>query len=137
MILTSPSCAIWTTRRGVASASILTTASSRSRFPMSLVSRFLDGKWFLLPPGAYVYAGDMTERLTNGAVKAMKHRVRNSPSARGAHVFFTQPSVDLVIKVAEQYVSHQDPPLAPLKYGDWHDMKVAMAFGTTKIGTKA
>ena len=46
----------------------------------------------------------MTERLTNGAVKAMKHRVRGAPYARGAHVFFTQPSDDFVIKVAEQYV---------------------------------
>jgi len=97
---------------------------------------FLDGKWFLLPPGAYVYAGDMTERLTNGAVKAMKHRVRNAPSARGAHVFFTQPSEDLVIKVAEQYVSYQDPPLPLLRYGDWHDIKVTQAFGTALVGSR-
>merc|ERR1719498_1685858 len=97
---------------------------------------FLNGKWFLLPPGAYVYAGDMTERLTNGAVNAMKHRVRNAPYARGAHVFFTQPSEDLVIKIAEQYVSCQDPPLAPVRYGDWHDIKVAAAFGTAFVGTK-
>jgi isopenicillin N synthase-like dioxygenase len=97
---------------------------------------FLDGKWYLLPPGAYVYAGDMTERLTNGAVKATKHRVRNAPGARGAHVFFTQPSEDTVIKVAEQYVSRQDPPLRTIKYGEWHDIKVNAAFGTTLIGTK-
>jgi hypothetical protein len=97
---------------------------------------FLHGKWYLLPPGAYVYGGDMTERLTNGAVKAMKHRVRNAPYARGAHVFFTQPSDDLVIKVAEQYVSYQDPPLPPVRYGDWHDIKVTAAFGTAFVGTK-
>ena len=78
----------------------------------------------------------MTERLTNGAVKAMKHRVRGAPYARGAHVFFTQPSDDFVIKVAEQYVSYQNPPLPPVRYGDWHDIKVTAAFGTAFVGTK-
>jgi len=74
--------------------------------------------------------------MGNGAVKAMKHRVRNAPGARGAHVFFTQPSEDTLIKVAEQYVSYQDPPLSPLKYGDWHDIKVKAAFGTDLVGNK-
>ena len=41
----------------------------------------------------------------------------------------------LYVRLAGE-VSYQDPPLPPVRYGDWHDIKVTAAFGTAFVGTK-
>ena len=41
----------------------------------------------------------------------------------------------LYVRLARE-VSYQNPPLPPVRYGDWHDIKVTAAFGTAFVGTK-
>lgn len=122
----------------------------------------VDGEWQVLPaPPGYVvaFAGDMLERLTNGHTKALMHRVcmgpaasppsgcelrGNSPSqgqsalqrptARQAHIIFLQPDWDTVVQPLQAFRSGTDADLKPIRYGDWHQEKVSLAFGLSRYG---
>lgn len=118
---------------------------------------FVRGEWHTIetPPGCrVVIAGDMLERLTNGRVKALLHRVvippehtasakkgrRKGPRILGgseaascrrqSHVLFLQPDRDTVVAPLARFLQ-KDPKmnLPPVRYRDWHSEKVNLAFG--------
>mmetsp|Transcript_116373 Transcript_116373/g.336126 ORF Transcript_116373/g.336126 Transcript_116373/m.336126 type:complete len:404 (+) Transcript_116373:133-1344(+) len=100
-----------------------------------------NGEWVSIepPPGCLVIlAGDMMERLTNGHIKACLHRVRIDKASeprkagttrRQSHIMFLQPDTDTVIAPLPQFLSEAGGNLDPIRYGDWHKMKVNLAFG--------
>lgn len=104
----------------------------------------IDGAWWSVEPEdgcMLVFAGDMLERLTNGRVKALKHRVRlpekhkasnrsHGPDAvcRQAHILFLQPSRDTVVQPLRRYLKGDVSDLEPIRYGDWHNIKAGLAF---------
>lgn len=103
---------------------------------------FIGGQWCpLQPPEKYalLFAGDMLERLTNGRIKALLHRValdgdtsaapRHRPVARQSHVLFLQPDAQTVVQPLSSTLSGNATDLGPVRYGDWHREKVALAFG--------
>lgn len=104
------------------------------------------------PPGcALVFAGDMLERLTNGSVKALKHRVRLGPGAsdgsaaagdgptpmacyaprsaavRQSHILFVQPDKDTIVQPFRAYLRGDGTDMQPVRYGDWHSRKSNLA----------
>ncbi|CAE7523419.1 2ODD19 [Symbiodinium necroappetens] len=103
---------------------------------------FAHGSWQVLeePPegGALLFAGDMLERLTNGQIKALPHRVhvqKESMEASGtwpltpqSHIIFLQPDSDTWVAPLKPYLLNNGNDLAPIRYGDWHQMKVRLAF---------
>lgn len=101
----------------------------------------IDGSWHALhPPEGYalIFAGDMLERLTNGTVKALKHRVCLEhaeepagccPSAvRQAHIVFLQPDKNTVVQPLHQYLRGDGTDLPAVRYMDWHSQKTSLAF---------
>ncbi|CAE7552628.1 2ODD19 [Symbiodinium sp. CCMP2456] len=103
---------------------------------------FAHGSWQVLeePPegGALLFAGDMLERLTNGQIKALPHRVHvqkeslevsdGGRGARQSHIIFLQPDSDTWVAPLKPYLLNNGNDLAPIRYGDWHQMKVRLAF---------
>jgi len=114
------------------------------------------GEWQPLhrPDCVVLFAGDMLERLTNGRTKALLHRVlleplepeqaeanaggaawsadvrfRRRPTARQSHVFFLQPDWETIVQPLAPFRSGTDADLPPIRYGDWHQEKVSLAFG--------
>mmetsp|Transcript_86523 Transcript_86523/g.222884 ORF Transcript_86523/g.222884 Transcript_86523/m.222884 type:complete len:522 (-) Transcript_86523:52-1617(-) len=95
------------------------------------------------PPGyGVLFAGDMLERLTNGHVRAMLHRVYldeadsagaeqacGRPIMRQSHILFLQPDRDSVVGPLKPFLSSDGANLEPVRYGDWHTNKVSLAFG--------
>lgn len=100
----------------------------------------LNGGWRHLEPPegcVLVFAGDMLERLTNGRVKALKHRVclEGEAASRGeedvvrqCNIFFLQPDKATVVQPLRQYIREDNTDLSPVKYGDWHHLKTRLAF---------
>lgn len=97
------------------------------------------GRWFALQPPegcALVFAGDMLERLTNGTVRALKHRVLlsgdgdapRSVAVRQAHIIFLQPDRNTVVQPLKAYLRGDGADLKPVRYGDWHKTKAGLAF---------
>eukprot|EP00747_Dinoflagellata_sp_TGD_P025346 gnl/TRDRNA2_/TRDRNA2_131194_c0_seq1.p1 gnl/TRDRNA2_/TRDRNA2_131194_c0~~gnl/TRDRNA2_/TRDRNA2_131194_c0_seq1.p1 ORF type:complete len:104 (-),score=7.47 gnl/TRDRNA2_/TRDRNA2_131194_c0_seq1:86-397(-) len=93
------------------------------------------------PPGcALLFAGDMLERLTNGKIQALRHRVciDSSPAeastqvrpqaARQSHIVFVQPDRNSIIQPLQSYRRGDHTDLEPIKYGDWHKRKSSLAF---------
>eukprot|EP00930_Biecheleria_cincta_P096187 TRINITY_DN88062_c0_g1_i1.p1 TRINITY_DN88062_c0_g1~~TRINITY_DN88062_c0_g1_i1.p1 ORF type:complete len:520 (-),score=68.63 TRINITY_DN88062_c0_g1_i1:140-1699(-) len=116
---------------------------------------WVDGCWQKLePPEGFslLFAGDMLERLTNGQVKALLHRVRmpeqKQPEiahctsrpmfsekrfpcervVRQSHIFFLQPDSDSLVAPLTRYRANDGTDLQPVRYGDWHKAKVNLAF---------
>jgi len=102
---------------------------------------FANGSWQVLedPPqgGALLFAGDMLERLTNGRIKALPHRVHVQPESlscdsrrgvRQSHIIFLQPDSDTWVAPLKPYLLNDGNDLDPIRYGDWHHMKVSLAF---------
>ncbi|CAE7210507.1 2ODD19 [Symbiodinium natans] len=105
---------------------------------------FAHGSWQVLeePPegGALLFAGDMLERMTNGQIKALPHRVhvqtdsleaQSDPGKRGvrqSHILFLQPDSDTWVAPLRPYLLNNGNDLDPIRYGDWHQMKVNLAF---------
>lgn len=114
---------------------------------------FIDSRWFPItpPPGfSLLFAGDMLERLTNGKIKALLHRVEidvQEPASwvlkpdsekglaiyRQSHILFLQPDEDTII---QPLIAFQDSKsgsnFEPIRYGDWHKQKVQLAFNREK-----
>lgn len=110
-----------------------------------------DDTWLSLdsPRGcALLMAGDSLERLTNGMVKAVQHRVcmadeersstsfpemkfdcRSLEGARQSHILFLAPSADTLVAPLQCQLRHDGTDLAAVRYGDWHRAKVNLAFG--------
>ncbi|CAE8585141.1 unnamed protein product [Polarella glacialis] len=113
----------------------------------------IDGSWHLCePPQGFslLFAGDMLERLSNGRIKALVHRVRVEPSSpvspsspslgaqgtpggrkpvvRQSHILFLQPDADSIVAPLVPYQTDGGPCLEPVRYGDWHNTKVELAF---------
>jgi len=98
---------------------------------------------------ALLMAGDSMERLTNGVVKAVQHRVcmdsmdeerssvtspekfdcRSLEGARQSHILFLAPSADTLVAPLQCQLRHDGTDLAAVRYGDWHRAKVNLAFG--------
>lgn len=98
---------------------------------------------------ALLMAGDSLERLTNGLVKAVQHRVcmalseerssasfpeprfdcRSLEGARQSHILFLAPSADTLVAPLRCLLRHDGSDLAAVRYGDWHRAKVNLAFG--------
>merc|ERR1711879_87852 len=55
-------------------------------------------------------------------------RMQRSPE-RQSHIFFLQPDWDTIVKPLQRYMSGANCDLPPVRYGDWHQEKVALAFG--------
>ncbi|CAE7671477.1 2ODD19, partial [Symbiodinium pilosum] len=111
---------------------------------------FAHGSWHVLeePPegGALLFAGDMLERMTNGRIKALPHRVHvqtesleaapklqeegggGQPGVRQSHILFLQPDSDTWVAPLRPYLLNNGNDLDPIRYGDWHQMKVRLAF---------
>jgi len=106
------------------------------------------GGWQRLQPPndcAVLFAGDMLARLTNGKVPALVHRVcieeensceklpvRDRDPVRQAHILFLQPDRETIIQPLKPYLSGTGHDLQPIRYGDWHQKKVELAFGHCK-----
>ncbi|CAE7716119.1 unnamed protein product, partial [Symbiodinium pilosum] len=96
-----------------------------------------DGRWLPLQPppsGGLLFAGDMLERMTNGQVRALVHRVcldlgheSSVPSVvRQSHILFIQPDRNTVVRPLRPFCTGNDLP--PVRYGDWHKSKTSLAF---------
>lgn len=103
----------------------------------------IGGEWRSLhPPKGYVlvFAGDMMQRLTNGRVPALKHRVcleaegrtlvqgGAHQAVRQSHIMFLQPDKHTVVQPLRQYLRGDGTDLPPVRYGDWHGAKASLAF---------
>lgn len=99
------------------------------------------GEWRPLHPPtgcALVFAGDMLERLTNGRVPALKHRVclngvgAGSPSPgqveRQSQITFLQPDRNTIVQPLRHFIMGDGTDLPPVRYGDWHSQKTRLAF---------
>mmetsp|Transcript_86320 Transcript_86320/g.279505 ORF Transcript_86320/g.279505 Transcript_86320/m.279505 type:complete len:81 (-) Transcript_86320:50-292(-) len=76
----------------------------------------------------------MLERLTNGRLPALLHGVHLGPAwaagtatARQSHILFLQPDRDSVVAPLRCYLRGDGTDLAPVRYGDWHKRKAALA----------
>ncbi|CAE7615951.1 unnamed protein product [Symbiodinium natans] len=97
-----------------------------------------DGRWVPLHPpasGGILFAGDMLERMTNGQVRALVHRVCLEPTSarsstpiavRQSHILFLQPDRNTVVRPLRPFCTGNDLP--PVRYGDWHKSKTSLAF---------
>ena len=99
---------------------------------------FVDGKWQQLepPPGFVVlFAGDMLEILTNGFVKALRHRVcvqaGDEKCARQSNIVFLQPDNDTLVQPLAPYMRGDPHDIVAVRYGDWHKKKTSLAFSRT------
>lgn len=113
------------------------------------------GRWRSIepPPGCMVlFAGDMMERLTNGRVRALLHRVRIpgdpaaakgrkgpqtrswQPRSRQSQILFLQPDSGTLVRPLAQFLAQDGTDLPAVRYGDWHREKVNLAFGRTSGG---
>merc|ERR1711957_190267 len=103
---------------------------------------FVDGEWCQLQPpegAAVLFAGDMLERMTNGRARALLHRVvlpgvgdgftPTRPVVRQSHILFLQPDAATVVQPLASQLRGDGSDLKPMRYGDWHRAKVALAFG--------
>jgi len=100
----------------------------------------IHGCWRSLDPPmgcALIYAGDMLERLTNGTVKALRHRVSlkhvEEPftcgmAVRQANIVFLQPDKSTVVQPLYPYLRGDLTDLPPVRYGEWHLEKQGLAF---------
>lgn len=101
------------------------------------------GKWCLVPPlehNMYIaFAGDMLERLTSGAIRALPHRVQVDASeeddvVRQSGVFFVQPSdCDQVVPSPAFRTWAEENgcncfDYEPVLFKDWHDAKKCLAY---------
>ena len=100
---------------------------------------FIRGSWQTLepPPGFVVlFAGDMLEILTNGSVRALRHRVcshamtagADEKCARQSNILFLQPDNDTLVQPLAPYIRGDQHDLAAVRYGDWHRKKTSLAF---------
>lgn len=106
----------------------------------------LNGEWMSLDmPDAnvfgVVFAGDMLERVTNGKVRALVHRVNTEmltancqtgadrEVVRQSQILFLQPDRNTVVQPFQGFRTG-DPSLdyPPVRYGDWHKSKTSLAF---------
>lgn len=93
---------------------------------------------------ALLYAGDMLEILTNGRIAALLHRVAlrkgvagcplrragNSCSmVRQSQILFLQPDASTIVQPLDAFLRKDGSDRVPVRYGDWHTEKVALAFG--------
>ncbi|CAE7315368.1 unnamed protein product [Symbiodinium sp. CCMP2592] len=103
-----------------------------------LQAQLPNGQWLPLQPpdtGGLLFAGDMLERMTNGQVRALVHRVCLDPSAasvsepsavRQSHILFLQPDRNTLVRPLRPFCTGNDMP--PVRYGDWHKSKTSLAF---------
>lgn len=115
---------------GVATFQQSTAAGLQARLP--------NGQWLPLQPpdsGGLLFAGDMLERMTNGQVRALVHRVCLDPSpanlsepsaVRQSHILFLQPDRNTLVRTLRPFCTGNDMP--PVRYGDWHKSKTSLAF---------
>eukprot|EP00928_Gymnodinium_smaydae_P008173 TRINITY_DN12971_c0_g1_i2.p1 TRINITY_DN12971_c0_g1~~TRINITY_DN12971_c0_g1_i2.p1 ORF type:complete len:463 (+),score=36.80 TRINITY_DN12971_c0_g1_i2:34-1389(+) len=106
---------------------------------------FAHGKWREIeaPEGmAVLFAGDMMERLTNGYIKAVLHRVRLPPSnwstasglrdqpvvERQSNILFLQPSTKTVVKPLAPFLAGNASDMQAIRYGEWHFKKASLAY---------
>jgi len=101
----------------------------------------INGTWQNLQPPdgtALVLAGDMLERMTNGKVRALLHRVVMSPTdvdqtpqadvMRQSHIIFLQPDRNTLVQPLLPHIRGDGRDMAPIRYGDWHRTKTSLAF---------
>jgi len=99
----------------------------------------IKGEWKALQPpdGCHVvFAGDMMERLTNGQVRALRHRVclpelqttSSGEIVRQSHILFLQPDRNTIVQPMKAYLRGDGTDLVPIRYGDWHKKKASLAF---------
>lgn len=99
-----------------------------------------DGWQPVAPPEgcSVLYAGDMLERLSNGRIRALRHRVvlrgsfqdADKASVRQSHILFLQPDKHSVIAPLRQFRSSDVAKnMEAVRYGEWHGRKSRLAFG--------
>jgi isopenicillin N synthase-like dioxygenase len=74
----------------------------------------VDGEWCQAPSdiGTFtIILGDMTERFSNGTLKASGHRVVNTPWTRYSLILFFAVDGDYEVAPLPQFVSDQHPPM--------------------------
>ncbi len=72
----------------------------------------VEGQWCEAPSdiGAFtIILGDVTERLSNGWLKATGHRVVNTPWTRYSMILFFAVDGDYTVKPLPQFVSEDNP----------------------------
>jgi hypothetical protein len=109
----------------------------------------LHGKWTPLQPDegySLIFAGDMLERLTNGKIQALRHRVvlehdpdpatmsfASFPAVRQSNILFVQPDKNTVVQPLQCHLRRDGTDLEPVRYGDWHRQKSELAFEKDSI----
>eukprot|EP00930_Biecheleria_cincta_P059193 TRINITY_DN44948_c0_g1_i1.p1 TRINITY_DN44948_c0_g1~~TRINITY_DN44948_c0_g1_i1.p1 ORF type:complete len:288 (+),score=18.59 TRINITY_DN44948_c0_g1_i1:58-864(+) len=94
----------------------------------------IGGEWKSIPHSEdclIVYAGDMLERLTNGRLCALLHRVclpgssghvacdvEALPLARQSHIFFLQPDSETIVRPLYQFLRFDGDDLPCVRYGN-------------------
>ena len=101
---------------------------------------YISEQWQPLDPPTgcvLLFAGDMFERLTNGSVPALKHRVRigddsasdgEDHAARQSHILFLQPDKQTIVQPLKSYLRGDGTDLPPVKYKEWHQNKSTLAW---------